>query len=203
MVDLPAIENLLREYFDIHGTHTIDPDTGDVNVKGYVYLKKRISHFPVKFGKITGDLICAKRSLVSLAGAPTWVGGNFHCYENSLINLTDAPTYVRGNFLCQGNNLTTLAGIPATIYGHLRLEYNPLQDLAHLPRTPETAVCVSVTWHADLPLLRLLSWPKLFIFDSPIQVLEIMLKYEAQGKPGALKAAAELIRAGHPENARW
>jgi hypothetical protein len=40
-------------------------------------------------------------------------------------------------------------------------------------------------------------------WECPQVVNEIMTKYEGQGKPGAIKAAAELIRAGYKENARW
>jgi len=38
---------------------------------------------------------------------------------------------------------------------------------------------------------------------APKQVSTIMNNHAGQGKPGAIKAAVELIRAGYKENARW
>jgi hypothetical protein len=40
--------------------------------------------------------------------------------------------------------------------------------------------------------------------DIPVEpVNSIMNKYLGQGKPGAIKCAAELIKAGFKDNARW
>jgi hypothetical protein len=40
-------------------------------------------------------------------------------------------------------------------------------------------------------------------YDAPQPVSDIIHKYLGQGKAGALKAAAELIKAGYKDNARW
>jgi hypothetical protein len=55
----------------------------------------------------------------------------------------------------------------------------------------------------DLPLLRLLNYAQFSIQNAPTKLAQIMKKYRGQSKAGAIKCAAELIRAGYKENARW
>jgi hypothetical protein len=41
------------------------------------------------------------------------------------------------------------------------------------------------------------------VMNAPTPIVEILNKYVGQGKSGAIKCAAELIKAGFKDNARW
>jgi hypothetical protein len=75
---------------------------------------------------------------------------------------------------------------------------------------PEGCKQVILPYNRNAPILRLLVYPEVhFVWGGGVTlgrhdvVNEIMAKYAGQGKSGAIKAAAELIRAGYKENARW
>lgn len=105
-------------------------------------------------------------------------------------------------FKCQ---LTSLQGAPRVIKGGFDVGENPLENYDHLP---EVCASLIVPYIKHAPILRLLVYPEVQFRFNPAQepyssVKEIMHKYAGQGKPGAIRAAAELIRAGYKENARW
>ena len=55
---------------------------------------------------------CCNNDLISLIGAPEYVGGNFYCVNNNLTSLEGCPRVVEGNFDCRGNHpLKSLKGI--------------------------------------------------------------------------------------------
>jgi len=108
---------------------------------------------------------------------------------------------VGGHFNCEHNNLTTLIGAPNRTGFYFSCAHNPLMSLEGLP-AHVGALCW-VTWRDQLPLLRLLTLGHLSLEDAPDPVRNTIYKYLGQGKPGAIKAAAELIKAGYRENARW
>jgi hypothetical protein len=181
MVDVKKIQSLLKTHFivDEDSRVQIQPD-GVVNVVGTVILTKRCKQLPVTFGKVTGTFDCQNKSLTSLIGAPRHVGGSFWCQYNKLTSLEGAPDRVGYNFEC-GRNLIT--------------------SLEHLPAHVGNKVWVSPT--LDMSLLRLCMYKKLDYLDWDPTMATIMRKYVGQGKPGALKCAGELIKAGFKENARW
>ena len=165
---------------------------------------------------------CMKNQLTSLQGAPTHVGGSFWCYMNQLTSLEHAPTHVGSHFYCQGNLIQSLAGSPTHLGGSFDCSYNKLTSLDHAPHQVDmhfncrgnvlqsvhaAPVHVgrdfNITYHDRLPLLPLLKYPKLNIFDAPDQVKQIMSKYAGAGKSAALNCALELKKAGYAENARW
>lgn len=86
--------------------------------------------------------------------------------------------------------------------GNYDCRYNPLTSLEGLPQVLNS---LSLRYNKNRPLLRLLDSriDRLNLIDTPKSVTEVLKKYAGQGKPGALKAAADLIRAGYAENARW
>jgi hypothetical protein len=170
---------LLKEYFDTQGDVTITSD-GVVDVQGMVDLIRPITMLPVQFGHVRGDFYCHNSTLQSLVGAPVHVGGEFNCSWNSLINLTGAPSHVGGDFNCLGNPLDSLEGAPDHVGGEFMCTYSP-----------------------HLPLLRLLNYARTTTFGAPYYVKKIMAKYAGQGKRASLSCAAELIRAGYKDNARW
>lgn len=145
---------------------------------------------------------CKMNDLKSLVGAPTYVGSDFLCSVNQLTTLLGAPDYVPGDFACNNNTLTTLAHAPKLVGMRFFCTDNPLESLADLPERVGQRVHITYTSH--LPLLRLLNYTNgVYVYDVPDAVNAILDAHKGQGKKGALVCAAELIRAGYKENARW
>jgi hypothetical protein len=130
------IERVLKEYFHIPGTPTINPD-GTVDIDGYCELKtdKKVNQLPVKFGKVSGDFYCNGNRLTSLVGAPHSVGGYFWCDNNQLTSLIGAPQSVGGAFYCNNNQLTSLEGAPQSVGGYFSCTTNQLTSLVGAPQS--------------------------------------------------------------------
>ena len=222
MVNVNKIQRDLDKYFKIKGSVQIDPSTGVVDVDGDVKVKYTAQRLAVKFGTVSGafdckdgqltslegspdhvggSFYCQDNQLTSLAGAPDHVGGDFDCYDNQLTSLEGAPDHVGGNFYCAINQLTSVEGAPDHVGGSFYCYDNQLTSLAGAPdHVDGMFIC---TYSKSLPVLRLILYPSVDIWGAPPQLKDIINKYSGQGKPGALKAAVELIRAGYKENARW
>lgn len=222
MVDVERIERIFQEYYDYHkNSIKIDPVTGIVNVYGDVSLVKNTPTLILNFGQIKGSFTCSHANLKTLHGAPKTVAGNFDCRGNQLESLQGSPAYVvlafdcSNNFLltlehgpsivghsfyCQKNKLTTLVGAPDHVTNFI-CDDNPLQSLDGAPK--QVRYTFELSYDPELPLLRLCMFKHFSIRRAPDPVREILKKYQGTGRPGALKAAAELIRAGYAENARW
>lgn len=108
---------------------------------------------------------------------------------------------INGHFNCEDNYLTSLKGAPVQTGLYFSCKNNPLESLKGLP-LKVGALCW-VTWTPQLPLLRLLQLTWIRLPEAPQAVDDIINKYLGQGKSGALKCAAELIKAGYRDNARW
>ena len=201
MVDVAAIQELLKTHFDIIGTVHIDPHTGVVDVQGSVVDMKPMSILCVQFGTVTARFGCSECRLESLVGAPHTVGKEFTCSKNRLTSLAGAPRSVGGGFWCAHNQLTNLVGAPDHVGGSLQCNANPLKSLDGIPKVLKGQIWLDYDVH--LPLLRLLETTAFVLSFAPDQVKNILNKYTGQGKPGALKAAAELVRAGYNANAKW
>jgi len=200
MVNKTEVKALLKEHFEITGTVKIT-DKGVVNVYGDVGLANQMSELPVSFGLVKGDFDCNFNALTSLVGSPNHVDGSFICDNNQLTSLQGAPRYVLYDFDCRDNNLSTLEGAPDHVGGNFWCNTHKLVSLQGAPaHVGEEFWC---TYNAHLPLLRLVIYNRVLISHAPDPVKKIMDKYVGQGKVGALKAAAVLIRAGFKDNARW
>jgi hypothetical protein len=151
-------------------------------VHGDVYPSNlfKTKQLPVQFGEVGGHFICSGMGLKTLVGAPHRCEGDFDCTHNSLTNLMHAPSYVDRGFWCVHNPLTSLEGIPEHVGGSVWCMPSP-----------------------QLPLLRLCMYAHVDFDGWGISLRNIMQKYVGTGKPGAIKCAAELVRAGYKENARW
>jgi len=219
------VDTLLNAYFIVNGPVTIRPDLV-VDVQGDVMLRRNqyqyIEKFPVQFGHVSGNFWCRDNQLMSLQGAPDHVGGNFDCEGNQLKSLQGAPHHVGLNFRCHSNKLTSLHGAPDHVGGDFRCTNNRLTDLQGAPaqvgrdflcernklvsltgapaHVGDVFVC---TYSTQLPLLRLTMYTHVDVMNAPTPIVEILNKYVDQGKPGAIKCAAELIKAGYKEHARW
>jgi hypothetical protein len=192
--DIPEhIAQVILNYFSVaHASHdavpvvTWDPDKQQVNVRGRAYItliNAPHNHmiYPLQWGSVEGKFYVADMGLKSLKGSPDHVTGVFKAHRNKLKDLRDGPRHVEGDFVVSGNPLRSLEGAPTHIGGQFVLDY-----------------------HDTLPLLRTLVAQKgVLIRKAPLIVAQILERHAAQGKPGAIKAAGELIKVGYPENARW
>jgi hypothetical protein len=180
----------LDQYFDIWGQPSVMPD-GIVHVQGEVVVGGLLpAHMPVHFGQVTGDFKMAspiQTQLTSLVGCPHTVMGSFRCVAPQIKTLEGAPHSVGKKCVIASDALTSLEHL--STYGDtLLLRYTP-----------------------HLPLLRLVDHPRVLWSYGPqyggmekgIMATHILKQYVGKGKAGALVCAAELIRAGYKENARW
>ena len=94
MVNLNAIKKQLLKHFRIEGTANIHPETGVVDVKGSISMKKQAPQFPVKFGTVAGSFHCDNMGLTTLEGGPTHVGGSYYCFQNPLRDLNGLADHV-------------------------------------------------------------------------------------------------------------
>jgi len=162
-----------------------NPETDTYTLKNLDVKLNRIpsmGKLPVKFERVGGAFIVNNMGLTSLEGAPKVIDAGFFAGDNMLENLLHAPHMVPGHFSIPNNPLTSLAGWPEKGVNSCTLTYND-----HLPLLR----CLHTTNQ-----IHVVNYP-------PPQINQILNKYKDSGKPGALKAAAELIRAGFKENARW
>ena len=205
MVDIKQIEATLHKHFLVTGPIThIDPETGLIDVDGSVFLRRKMSKLPVQFGHVTGSFACDDSKLTTLLGAPHSVRGTFSCTGNLLTSLNHAPEYVGRDFKCAHNKLTNLIGAPNEVGADFTCQLNPLTSLEGAP-----AVIPGWFWapYTDtLPLLRtLVAQQHVELIVSPPEVQAILNdpEFKDKGKPGAIKCAVALIKAGYKENARW
>jgi hypothetical protein len=198
MVD---VNQLLNNHFKITGDITIDPDTGVVDVDGDVKLRSQLSQLPVQFGRVDGRFDCSKNKLTSLQGAPLHVGGTFYCGDNQLTTLQGAPVHVGNSFSCSNNPLTTLQGAPVHVGNSFSCSNNPLTTLEGAPS--HVGGDFYCTYNKQLPLLRLIMYKSILMWDAPGAVNTIMHKYTGKGKSHMLNLALELKQAGYVGNAAW
>jgi hypothetical protein len=198
MVDAKHIELLLRQHFIINGSYEIDAQ-GEVSITGSVAVRSTIKQLPVSFAHVSKNFRCERNHLVTLAGAPRSVGGDFWCQENLFTSLEHSPVTVGGSFVCHNNQLSTLQGAPRSVGGTFNCAHNPLQSIQHAP----DADTLIFNYEPHMPLLQILKYKNTVMFEAPQDVRIILNKYVGTGKKGALACAAELIRAGYRENARW
>lgn len=228
MVDQEEIEMLMFQHFEDADEQRIRSDDYVIDQDGAVHVHTSIYMYrgtpnrmlPVQFAVVEGDCVFSDRGLISLAGAPVHMNGDFDCSMNALTSLLYAPKTVghRASFKCDGNQLTSLAYAPrgcdelvcnnnlltnlsdAPPCKLLWATENPFQSFAH---TPDHIDHVMISYAPDLPLLGLLSVRKIeFEHDSDLtQLTDILNRYTRQGRAGQLKCAAELVRAGFKSHA--
>jgi hypothetical protein len=224
------IEELLKEYFEITGKPTINPD-GTVDVEGHCELKpvKKVNQLPVKFGKVSGHFNCYDNQLTSLIGAPHSVGGHFYCDDNRLTSLEGGPQSVGGDFYCYRNQLTSLVGAPQSVGGDFDCYNNQLTSLEGAPQsvggnfycgdnqlTSLVGAPQSVggrfycDWSPTLPLLRIVVAKEVVILkdDGEFEEINDILNSSIKDNPGSYRKAAldakrKLMDAGYEGNAKW
>jgi hypothetical protein len=205
--DRNEIEKLLKNYFTIDGTITIDSDN-KVNISGHCTLKEAMGELPVNFGKVY-DFFCNSNALMSLKGAPESIGNTFSCGANNLISLEGSPERVGGSFSCHSNQLTSLIGAPKIVGGTFNCCDNPLKSLEGFPeKLNGFFIC---DWTSELPLLRSLQAKQgvtiYYGFTAKIneRVTDIINKFigHTNLRHAILDCQKELTDAGFAGNARW
>jgi hypothetical protein len=192
MVDNTEIDRTFRTYFRVSGKYEID-HVGRINAHGDVDAREDFPgpHLPVQFGVVHGDF-------------------NLEVQDH-LIDLQGAPHSVTGEMVVRADNLEYLTGAPAHVGGRCVIRSQQLKSLAHLPKTVNM---LRLNMSTHLPLLRLTetSYPIQWGFPTSLggisnlqlkTATDIINKYRGTGKAGVIRAAAELVRAGCKENARW
>lgn len=182
----------------------IDPETRAVNVTAYSVTLKTLGYIPVKMGYVWGAFNCSHCLLTSLHNAPHTVSISFNCEGNKLSSLEHGPRKVEGIYNCADNKLHDFRHAAAHVRMEFRGSNQALGSLKSLEGLPTSASLIRITYESELPLLRLIEHKRFIVEQSPNPVIQdILEKYQGQGKPGALKAAAELIKSGYKGNARW
>ena len=192
----------------------VDADTHEVNVDAYSVRPKFKKAIPFKMGLITGHYYCDKCDLESLHNAPHTVMGNFICSSNYLKSLEGGPTSVGssqhngGLYSCAVNFMHNFEGAPTDFSGHFLGTEQLGTGLTSVDGIPINSSKVTISAQPKLPLLKLTQYSQVELRYPHLggvnkKLTEILKPYAGTGKPGALKAAAEMIRAGFKENARW
>jgi hypothetical protein len=192
MVDKQEIDRAFRVFFRVLGRYTIN-DAGVIDVDGDLDARDDFPgpHLPVQFGTVNGDCdLEVQDRLIDLQGAPHTVKGEFFVLADQLRSLKGAPQHVAARCVLRSNSLTSLEHLPETAH-MLRLNMSPTLPLLRL-----TERSYPIIWGYPASLGGT-SNPKLKA------ATDIITKYMGTGKPGALKAAAELVRADCKDNARW
>jgi hypothetical protein len=188
-VNKEEIKRTLDKYFNIGSTPTITND-GVISIGSYCMLKEKtlIEYFPVSFKKIGGFFKCVNNQLISLNGAPSYVGKQFDCSNNKLTSLIGCPTDIGGYLNCCDNPLTSLVGFPKNLTGTFNCSWSPI-----------------------IPLLRLLNVNSDIIIREklgkthPITDLILQYKFKQYDNPRIriLDCKRALTDAGYGGNAKW
>jgi hypothetical protein len=207
MVNKDHIQKLLSNFFKYNGDSEIQED-GSVNISGDVTMiyAPTNGQIPIKFGIVDGDFRAENKRLSSLLNVPDSCT-NLYVSNNLITSLDHCPIYLN-TLNVEKNLLTSFVHAPEQVVTIFAFG-NPLTSLEGLP---DSEYHINITYRERLPLLRLVDAESVHIGRpeggyarlKPFEpVNSIINKYVGQGKPGALTCAAELIRAGYKENARW
>jgi hypothetical protein len=203
VVDLDHIQQQLDTYYTVEGDLVIHDD-GVVDVQGHVMVlnlpKNRI--MSVQFGTVTGDFrIPARLKPASLQGCPHRVEGVFYIgKDNKITSLQQGPTWVGKSYVVmEGNLIQDLTGVAHHV-DLLVIHTNTLRNLDDLPEQINYCQC---EYHEQLPILRLIQVPRLYLRYAPLELQHILDKYVGKGKSAMLNCALDLKQAGFAGNAKW
>jgi hypothetical protein len=191
----------------------VDDETHEVNVKAHSITLKVKKRIPIKMGIVQGRFNCDKCELETLENAPHTVSDNFSCHSNYLTSLVGGPQSVGshsmggGTYSSAHNLLSNFEGAPTEFTGYFVGVGQMSNGLTNVDGLPPDARQVDITYQKHLPMLKLINQKSVHVRQGLTAdlhpITHIIEKYKQQGKPGAIRAAAELIRAGYKENARW
>jgi len=207
MVDKDQTMNLMHNYFSWYGDVEVQDD-GSVNVSSDVMMVRSPPNgvIPVQFGIVDGYFRAENKQLQSLVNAPD-ACHSLYVSDNHIQSLEYCPVYL--DILdVEYNLLTNFEHAPEQVDTIIAFG-NPLTSLTGLP---DSEYAINITYTEQLPLLRLVDAENVHIGSTGFgydrykryePVDAIINKYVGQGKAGAIKAAAELVKLGFKDNARW
>ena len=99
-----------------------------------------------------------------------------------------------------------------TVSGYWASQWRGLKNLKGMPTHVGNSIVI--TYYTGMPVLRCLTAQKYITLQATVSkqpgydmertaINKILDKYVGRGRSGALACAAELIKAGYRENARW
>lgn len=211
--DLIKQSTLIKQFKQAFFTHNLrhvsmNPDSGRLDVRANRVMLLHKGEIPVPLGKIQGDFTCEACELTSLQNAPEEVTGSFWCHKNKLQSLQGGPHTVNGNYFCGWNQLSDLQGAPTTFTG-LFVAIQPDPGLQSVQGFPPHARHITISWHTQLPLLRLIEYSgNLEITEQRnhermYHLMDVLERYRGKGKTHMLNLALDLKQAGYGGNARW
>lgn len=126
----------------INKIEIIEDDVVDVygNIRFRTSGAPRITSFPFKFGRISGNFVCKGLTINTAEHFPDYVAGEFNISDNQLTFLSGCPNYVGSSFLASNNQLTSLIGSPVSVGGVFDVDHNMLTNFEGMPETIENAV---------------------------------------------------------------
>jgi len=113
----------------MHGirNYSINPDNS-IDVYDYVdFSYRKLTKLPLTFNKVSGDFYCGGNELITLEGAPKYIGANFICSGNNLSSLEGMPKHVGVDFYCDNNNIMSLENYNSFVGGKFNFTNNPIE----------------------------------------------------------------------------
>jgi hypothetical protein len=164
---------------------------GDATIKWAVNLIQGNHRIPYTFGEVSGNFECYGIMLKDLTGTPRRVGGKFDAGRNPLTSLKGGPEWVGGGYHVDScNDLVDVQDVAAHVGQEFEISWNK-----HLRLLKPFMNSQSVRLHTP----RFSSWED----DQQMkQVQDILDDHAGEGRAGAIKVAAKLIRMGLPECAK-
>lgn len=202
MVTMDQVHEIMRKSFrGIQEQEVHDDLTVSIKCKALHYRLPKLQELPVTFRHIQGNVYLRDLGLTTLKGLPDHIQGSLNVSNNQLHTLLHAPRRVEDDFNCSNNKLTSLKHGPEYVGGAYMANADGLQELKGM--ASHIGVFVGVDYNEHMGLLRCLVADTIFVDFAPDELKDILYKYKGEGRPGAIKCAVELIRAGYKENARW
>lgn len=208
--DPDLIQKFKKHFWALNLRHVeVNPQTGRVDVRANKVSLNTLREIPVPMGKIDGDFTCESCELTHLTNAPTEVTGSFWCHKNNIESLVGGPHSVGGNYFCGWNRLKDLQGAPENFTGLFVAVLQQSPGLQSLEGIPPNARHVSFSYHAHLPLLKLVDFTGALDVTNPRDLdrmyglMDILQRYTGKGKHEMLKLALELKEKGYAGAAKW
>lgn len=190
-----------EQWFRIDGKWWVDdadPDNQIIHVQGDVKLKWPVSlipdnvRLPYTFGEVSGDFDCHASSVKDLTGCPKKVGGNFWASYNPITSLAGGPRWVGINYrVAECADLTDISDVADHVGGEFEVAWNThiklLKAFMNSSRVKLARITPGSSWEQD---------------QVRHQVQQILDDHAGEGRAGALKVAAKLVRMGLPNTAR-
>lgn len=192
-----------------------DRDTVSVHAEddqaGSVSLRRATTELGFKFRKVDGNFTLRDSNIMTIQGAPSWIGGDLNVMScPKLVDWGNTLDVVQGELWIMQAGFRSFKGGPRTVGTRLIVRETPIESLEGFPE--KIGANMELPYTKDLPLLRTLAAEEIWLTpwdnsreagDMVHKVQQILNKYAGMGKAGAFDCRRELRAAGFEENARW